>query len=434
MKRSQVTILAAISTAMLLAGCSSSSSTKTNDGISTRTYGSHAPPVMPEASSSRPAPTSPPPLATRTSSTDRLPEPASSAPLNRTVLRDPETSPARPGGSSVGLFGELDHGKPGASGPFDGSTNLTQITFASEGADFDPDVDRAGRFVVWASTMHRPTADLYLKSVDGKTVTQLTADPADDVMPAFSPDGKKIAFASNRSGNWDIFVMPIDGGQVTQITSDADAELHPSWSPDGRMIAFCRFGSQSERWEIWVVDSMNPSLRQFLDYGLFPQWSPDSKQSKILFQRSRQRGSRLHSIWTIDYVNGQALYPTEIIAAANAAAINPAWSPDGQRISFVTVVEPEAMGAESATARPGQSDVWVVNVDGTGKTNVTNGQFANFQPTWGADGRIYFVSDRSGMDHIWAVAVDRSTNPLRPGSSGSYAGVEGRGEPASNRP
>ena len=243
----------------------------------------------------------------------------------------------------IGLYGEVTGGI-GANGglPFDGDSNLAQISFATEGACIDPDVDRTGTWLAFASTMHRKTSDIYIKSVTGKTQTQLTTDPADDAMPSFSPDGKTVAFASNRSGNWDIYATGIsESGRNVQITNDADHELHPTWSPDGRMVAYCKFGSQSQRWEIWVTDSSNPGVRHFLDYGVFPQWCPDPARNKILFQRSKQRGSRDYSIWTVDYINGQAMHPTEIVSAANAALINPSWSPDGSRIVFVAVVDPE---------------------------------------------------------------------------------------------
>lgn len=334
-------------------------------------------------------------------------EPTNRAPMSGNSGSSPTIMPVKAGPtSSAGFkaFGELDTGRGRNAGQLDEGVNISQITDIAEGACFDPAIDRSGTKIVFASTMHRPTADLYMKSVDGKTITQLTADPADDVMPAITPDGTRIAFTSNRAGNWDIYTMSIGGGQVTQVTSDSDAELHPSWSPDGRYIAYCKLGSQSQRWEIWIVDINNLSAPRFLEYGLFPKWSPDPARSKLLFQRPRQRGSRYHSIWTVDIVGNEAMHPTEIVSAANAAAINPTWSPDGSRIAFVTIVSPE----DNVEDQIQQSDIWVVNLDGTERTNLTNGQFANFQPTWAPDGRVYFVSNRSGTDNIWMVGATNS--------------------------
>jgi TolB protein len=311
-------------------------------------------------------------------------------------------------GSLIGLYGELLSDPSPATGPFDGSSNVSQVTFATEGACSDPEIDSTGKWLVFASTQHRDTSDVYLKSIPGRTLTQLTTDPADDVMPAFHPSGAKIAFASNRAGNWDVYVMSREGGQPMKITDEPEHELHPSWSPDGERLIYCKLGSKSGRWEMWVVDITNPGVRRFLDYGLFPQWCPDVSRSKILLQRARQRGSRYFSVWTVDYVNGDAVHPTEIVSAGNAAVINPAWSPDGSRVVFVTVVEPE----ESSAAPIEQSDIWIAGVDGAGRTNLTNGRYANFQPVWSNDGRVYFVSNRTGVDNIWAVTTHRALDAI----------------------
>jgi len=309
----------------------------------------------------------------------------------------------------VSLYGELQTDwQETAGGAWDGSSNVSQITFATEGACSDPDISRDGSRLVFASTQHSTTADIYFTPVPGRTLTQLTTDPADDIMPSLHPSGKKIAFSSNRAGNWDIYVMSTEGGQPMKVTDEPEPELHPSWSPDGRHLIFCKLGSRSGRWEMWVVDTDNPGVRRFLDYGLFPQWCPDVARSKILFQRAGQRGSRFFSIWTIDYINGDAVHPTEIVSAGNAAVINPSWSPDGSRVIFVTVVQPDEGGDESIV----QSDVWLVSIDGSGRTNLTNGRYANYQPVWGADGRVFFVSDRTGVDNIWSVSTTRAMETL----------------------
>ena len=167
----------------------------------------------------------------------------------QTTIATGNPQPSRRSPQLIGLYGELNDGSPNSGSPFDGGSNLGQVTFATEGACVDPDVDSTGNWLAFASTMHRNTSDIYIKSITGKTQTQITTDPADDVMPAFSPDGNSIAFASNRAGNWDVFTVGVDGGRTVQVTNDNDHELHPTWSPDGRMLAYCKFGSQSQRWE-----------------------------------------------------------------------------------------------------------------------------------------------------------------------------------------
>jgi TolB protein len=290
---------------------------------------------------------------------------------------------------------------PESGGLSDGGGNLSQVSFATEGGDYSPDVDRTGTFLVYASTQHRPTFDIYRKSVDGRTVTQLTTDPSDDLMPSIAPDGAKIAFASNRNGNWDIYMMPIGGGAPTQLTADSDEEVQPTWAPDGRRLAFSRKNGRTNTWEIWIVDTQNPGLRSYVCEGFLPRWSPDEKKDVILFQRARQRGSRLYGVWTIELVQGEGLSPTEIVSARNAAVLQPSWAPDGGKIVFTTVVSP---GSDAEW--PEQSDIWIINADGTSRIGLTNGRFRNMQPTWGADGRVYFVSNRNGIENIWSIAAD----------------------------
>lgn len=289
------------------------------------------------------------------------------------------------------------------------SPNVSQVTFAHDGAVFDPVVSADGLFVVFASTQHRPTADIYLKQVNSRVVTQLTSDPAHDAMPAISPDGSRIAFTSNRAGSWDIFVMPIAGGRPLQITADPAHEVHPSWSPDGSKIVFSRLGSTSGRWEMWVVDAHNSATSQFIGYGQFPEWCPVAGTGlgggdRILFQRSRERGSRAYSVWTIDYDNGQASRPTEIASSPTAALINPTWSPDGRRLIYASIPIDGRWDARTAR-RPSQSDLWMIDIEGTNLVRLTDGHALDLMPAWASPTTVYFASDRGGVDNLWTLDV-----------------------------
>jgi TolB protein len=275
--------------------------------------------------------------------------------------------------------------------------------------------------MVFASTQHRPTADIYFKRTDGRTITQLTSDPAHDLMPAISPDGQRVAFSSNRAGNWNIYVMSIAGGQAVQLTDDSSQEVSPSWSPDGKRLVFSRFGEMSGRWEMWVMDVNASVSAEFLGYGLFPKWCPkvatgSSGRDKILFQRSRERGDRAFSLWTIDYKPGDASSPTEIVASPTAALINADWSPDGDRIVYASVENP-GVAVDPLDTAPAVSDLWMANIDGSGRVNLTNGRFMNLMPSWGKDGRIYFVSNRGGLTNLWAVGTDKAIYAASGGST-----------------
>lgn len=340
-----------------------------------------------------------------------------------TPIEAPSPWSATPG---AGIFGEIgdSHMGPTSFGlQHSGAENLAQMSFATEGADFDPDVSPDGTFITFASTQHGATADIYRKGVNGHTITQLTNDPANDVMPAISPDGARIAFASDRGGTWDIYIMNADGGQAMQLTNDPAPQLHPTWSPDGRRIAFCRLGETSGRWELWVTEVANPAVRHFIGYGLLPDWSPDG--NKITFQRSRQRGDRFFSVWTIDYDNGEGRNPTEIVSSPVAACVNPTFSRDGSKIAFAVVPNPEAHGAS-----PQIADLWITNVDGTGRANLTGGLFTNLMPAWGPDGRIFFISDRSGTENIWSLRPDRAILAATGPQPASNTGLAQQGDNA----
>jgi TolB protein len=327
-----------------------------------------------------------------------------SAPASGAAAEGWQRVPSRRDSSgAMRLFGTRPGSRAGAQSPLDGTDNLWQVTFASQGGDFDPEVDRSGSSLVYASTQHREHADIYLKSVDGASVTQLTNDAARDEMPTFSPDGGQVAFTSNRTGNWDIFLVDVAGGQPVQITTDPSDEIAPSFSPDGRKMIFSAYGERSGQWEMVVIDVDNPARRKFLGFGLFAAWSPNG--DKILFQRAREWGTHWFSVWTLDLVDGEAQRFTEIVACTNAAAIMPNWSPDGQHIVFSTVLNP---GSDDQAAIPQQGDVWIVRADGTGRSNLTSSPYTNLQPVWASNGSILFVSNRSneGREHIWSLRPD----------------------------
>lgn len=290
--------------------------------------------------------------------------------------------------------------------------NIRQISFAHDGSEFDPEFSKDGEYLVFSSTQHAPTADVYIKKVGSRVLTRLTDDPGQDVMPALSPDGKRIAFASNRNGTWDLWVMPAEGGKAVQITSDMGHDLHPSWSPDGQHVVFSKLGATSGRWELWVADVFDNTAARFIGYGLFPEWCPVAGtgfggSDQILFQRSRDRGDRTFGIWTIDFNRNtqQAGHETQIASHPDAALINPSWSPDAQRIVYSAVPNPEKWTGQGSEAVPPSAAIWMVGIDGLGEVPLTSGTSIDMMPVWGPDGQIVFVSDRSGVENLWAVDV-----------------------------
>jgi TolB protein len=298
---------------------------------------------------------------------------------------------------------------------------MRQHSFTAEGADFDVDVSPDGQRLVFSSTRHSLQPDLYLKAVDGVAVTQITSDPAADVQPCFSPDGKNVVFASNRSGNWDLWMVSADSGRATQITRSPWHEVHPSFSPDGRQIVYCMFNGRAEQWELWILQLDRPDSRRMIGVGLFPRWSP--KGDSIVYQRARERGGRWFSIWRVDLENGEPRFPVELAASSEMALIQPTWSPDGEWVAYGTALPEERGTPASTTSHPtSRGDIWIIRADGTAPLQLTDGAGAHFGPCWSMDGRVYFTSLRNGSENIWSVQPMQSAPAQVPVASEDKAG------------
>jgi len=126
-------------------------------------------------------------------------------------------------------------------------------------------------------------ADIWLVDEEGEEV-QLTYDPAADLAPAWSPDGKQIAFESWRDGNGEIYVMDADGSNQVNLTRHEADDLAPSWSPDGRYIAFESVRDGQNETYVMQADGSGPMRLTFgPGLSLSPQW--DVGGAEILFSR-----------------------------------------------------------------------------------------------------------------------------------------------------
>lgn len=117
--------------------------------------------------------------------------------------------------------------------------------------------------------------DIYVMNVDGTGVTNLTNSSGSDDSPAWSPDGAKIAFRSNRSGHFDLYVMNADGTGVTALTADTASEGRPAWSPDGKRIAFA--SDKDGDAEIYVMSADGSGVVKLTDNASWdarPAWAP----------------------------------------------------------------------------------------------------------------------------------------------------------------
>ena len=182
--------------------------------------------------------------------------------------------------------------------------------------------------------------DIYALDPATRERTRLTADPAEDRYPAFSPDGQRLAFASRRSGHWNLYVLSADG-QIAQLTDHPAYDGAPAWSPDGTKIAF--ESMRSGDLDVWVVDlsggdpvNLTPNSPAA---DCDPVWSPDGQQ--VAFTSWRFGDA---DILALDLASGELRQLTSAPSEENLAA----WHDDGKLLYVVPEGERQAIYVRSA--------------------------------------------------------------------------------------
>src|SRR5437660_2896397 len=194
----------------------------------------------------------------------------------------------------------------------------------------------------------------------------------------------RIAFHSNRDGDFDIYVMNADGSGVTQVTHNTINEFDPIWSPNGQQIAFGRISGCCAA-AVVVINADGSGERVLADNGFPGAWSPDGRQ--IAFNRNGD-------VYVMN-VDGSGV--TQLTHDGTASPT--AWSPNGQQIAFIST-------------RDGDEEIYVMNTDGSGVTRLTHspGRDEGDRAGWSPDGsRIVFSSDRDGGQlHVFVMNADGS--------------------------
>ena len=235
-----------------------------------------------------------------------------------------------------------------------------QGTFLSRPA-WSPD----GSKIAYVSDRDGP-ANIWVIDIDGNESMRLTEHDSKDHSPAWSPDGEWIAFGSVRDAPyWELYTMRADGTDLQRLTWWEDAsDLWPSWSPDGTRLAFA--SKRDGNWEIYVMDRDGENLVRLTNHpadDTSPAWSPDG--SRIAFESTRDGYAE---IYVMPIVGGEAVNVSRVDWATDRG---PAWSPDGGRIVFYS-------------DRDGEWDIYVMNSDGTDAVKLTddnsNDQVAIWRP------------------------------------------------------
>jgi Tol biopolymer transport system component len=201
--------------------------------------------------------------------------------------------------------------------------------------------------------------DIYSALPDGKAVQRLTNDPSFESCPAYSPDGKWIAYCSGQSGNFEIWKMKQNGTQRQQVTHTGGRMIFPDFSPDGTKIAFSGHLPGGTNEDIFVAnaDGSGPVHQLTTSPGndAYPAWSPDG--SKIAFTSDR---TGIEQDWVM---NANGTDQTQLTFDAAVHDELPDWSPDGTKIAYQDA-----------------GRIWVMNADGSDQTQLTYGPGSDFGP------------------------------------------------------
>lgn len=206
--------------------------------------------------------------------------------------------------------------------------------------------------------------NIYVMNANASNGVEVVSNhPKYNGQPAWSPDGKKIAFVSDRDNDLEIYLMNPDGSQQTNLTRNPGFDQSITWSPDGRKIAFV--SDRDRNSEIYVMNADGSeaiNLTHNLLNDQAPDWSPDGR--KIAFASINKDGYS-----EIFVMNADGTGQINLTNTPTTDEITPKWSPDGSQIAF-------------ASNQDGNLDIFVMNADGSGKTNLTHDPADDSDPTW----------------------------------------------------
>jgi Tol biopolymer transport system component/serine/threonine protein kinase len=231
--------------------------------------------------------------------------------------------------------------------------------------------------------------------------SQLTTDPGEEVSPSLSPDGRSLLYASRASGNWDVYLLRVGGRNPINLTRESEADdTQPAFSPNGEYVAF---RSERDGGGIFIMGATGESVKRLTDFGYDPAWSPDGAElvfSSAGFDVPSARGL-VGQLWRVGIASGEI----QRVATNVGDAVQPSWSPHGDRLAFWSIRSPGEAG--------GQRDIWTVAAAGGTAVRVTDDPAMDWNPVWSPDGEhLYFASDRAGSANFWRVAINEQSGQV----------------------
>jgi Tol biopolymer transport system component len=174
-------------------------------------------------------------------------------------------------------------------------SGIREVTFSNR---FDGDPAWSRQNVIAFESERNGASDVYSIRPDGGGERRLTVSPAFDGDPAWSPNGRRIAFTSERDGgDRELYVMNADGTEQTRLTTSAGFDQNPSWSPNGRLIAFDSM--RDGNLEIYVMNPDGTNVRRLTDHpsiDAIPNWSQDGSRIVFVSERIAKGQRRLFSV------------------------------------------------------------------------------------------------------------------------------------------
>jgi len=212
----------------------------------------------------------------------------------------------------------------------------------------------------------------------------------------------KLAFQTDKDGNWEIYTVNPDGGGLTNLTMSPADDEDPSWSPDGSKIVYD--SGPGPFAEIWVMNADGSGKVQLTHDGtfdVFPSFSPDGK--KIVYTSTITGDAE---IWVM---NANGTDPVHLTHSPGEDD-TPEFSPDGKRIAF-------------SSQRDGNFEIYVMNADGSDQTNLTRNPASDQVPHWAPSGNaIVFTTNRDGNVEVYVMLPDGS-GPINVTDSSSRDGL-----------